>query len=209
MVVAPVEPMPVVAVAARVDEAQVPTYAALVRDRRHRDARAKRQDDQRGVGPETAAGDRQRVPPAASARREVPHGLVLGALARATAGREPPSPIATHQPVGASQGLVEMRALEPGDDRSRGVTTAMDAEAHRRGATHRDVIHARRRWLMASALADTTRRAHQRVEIPMIAPAARAPVPAEPVAGDRAAATGYRHDASKHPGVPRRSAPPR
>ena len=120
-----------VAVEARVDAAPVPTHVARVRGRRHRDARATRRDDQRGAGPETAAGDRRVARPAVSVRREVLHGPALRALARATTGREPPSQIAMRQPVPAPQARVEMGALEQ-DDRSRGDTTAMDVEAPRR-----------------------------------------------------------------------------
>ena len=131
-----------VAVEARVDEAQVPTHVARVRGRRHRDAMAKRRDDQRGAGPQTAAGDRRVAPPAVSARPEVLHGPALPALARASTGREPPSLIARRRAVPAPPARVAMVALEQGADRSPGGTTAMDVEAPRRD---RDAIPERHR----------------------------------------------------------------
>lgn len=114
-----------------------------------------------------------------------------------------------HHPVPAPQGPAEIAALEQGDDQSRGDTTAMDVEEPRRDATRPAAIREQHPSQMASAPGDTSRRAHHHVESRTAVPATRAPVPADPVADDRAAATGYRHDASKHRGVPRRSAPPR
>ena len=144
------EPTPVVAVVAKVDEEPGPTHVAPVRDRRPRGARARPRADQRGAVRARAADDRRLVPPAASVRPGVPQGRVLGGrvpvgpvqrgLARATAGREPPTPIAMHQPVHAPRGHAEMVALEQGDGQSRDGTTAMDVEAAHRGATHPDVI---------------------------------------------------------------------
>ena len=85
----------------------------------------------------------------------------------------------------------------------------MDVEAAHRGATHPDVIPEQHPSRTASVLGGTTRRAQQHVEIRRAVHAARARGPGKPAAADRLAATGCRHDASRHLGVPRRSAPPR
>lgn len=207
-------PTPGVAAAARVDEVPGPTPGvARVRDRRPRGAKARPRDDQHGVVPARAAGNRA-APRVASVRRVVPPdrvlgGLALGVLARATTGREPPRPIAMHQPVYAPRGPVEMVAPDQGDGQSRDGTTAMDVGAPRRDATHPDAIPERHPSQMVSVPGGTTRRDRRPEETQRTDHVVRGPEPAEPVAHDRVAATGCRHDASRHRAVPRRSAPPR
>ena len=100
----------VVAPAARVDGARLLQHGAPVRGRRHRDGRARPRGDRRGGVPTIGPGD----------------------PAPATAGRDPPSPRAMHRPVPAAQDPVEMVALAPAADQSRGGTTATGAEVPRR-----------------------------------------------------------------------------
>ncbi len=113
-----------------------------------------------------------------------------------------------HRPVPAAQDPVEMVALAPVADQSRGGTTAMGAEAPRRDATPHGAIPERHPSQRETVRGDTTRRGPH-VGNRTVEHAAHAPEPAEPVLDGPAAATGYRHVVSKHPGVRRRSAPPR